>query len=61
MLASQAISESAYSYGEKSNVMKQRENGGVTGDSPLLSGGNFGREGGLSRREETSAKAISCR
>lgn len=37
MLANQAISESAYSYGEKSNVMKQRENGGVTGESPLLS------------------------
>lgn len=62
MLANQAISESAYSYGGKEPCDEAAREGTSHGKVPTFTGeGNFGRERGLSRRQEAGTKAVSCR
>lgn len=62
MLANQAISESAHSYGGKQPCDEAARGGQSHGKVPtFIGGGNFGREGGLSRTEKASTKAVGCR
>lgn len=61
MLANQAISERAYSYLGKEPCDEAAKEGKSHRKVPtFIGGGHFGREGGLSRREEASTKAVSC-